>query len=246
MESREKILGRGPAAQLAQQYAAMAEQLLAQGLGRQYKDAELDEFAQTAVGLLSGSMYDIIRQRSGPKDAEAWLRRMLATTSGVVRLRGSEAMIRFDLEIKDSPNAQPRRPSTQPQATPLEPAAPVPCACRKDGQGRCTECGSKLAGALRNIVKKMADAAKEAKAGQSIASCKTCEVTQMDYAISVMVPELVEMSDGARREGEPDFAQEVMTVLYQMASAAGVREFPLTDEAMNAAEAKLAQAQKGN
>jgi hypothetical protein len=229
-----KAVGSKIAYDVANQYVALAEGLLAQALGRPHTLEELGDFLHYASALLAGSMYTILRERAGAKDAEGWMRRTLAMIATVVRLRGSDALLKFDVQVKDVPSMPSRRQPERIEEV-LQQTLIPPCLCKKDAQGRCEQCAGTIAtlmhGTLETITKMVEFGKKQKHEGLGL-TCKACEQEQMDFAISKLVPDFVKMGDHVEEKDWNTFSQEMLGVLYQMGLMAGITEMPLTEAAV--------------
>lgn len=210
--------------QVAQKLVEVAESTLAEALGREPDAKEIAELAEGMVAeLLSGAFIMLREHGEGPAAAEEWLRKTLAMAAAGVRLRGSEAFIKIEVSIRDVPNRIAPK-----QAEPAkEPVAQAPpCACSKEPDGSCPSCVEKLADTYKRLfgffreIGKLQGALKD--------TCKACHLDQLDRALSTSIETLFAASDRLAGDAKASFAHEILTVILQLAAAAGVREMPLT------------------
>lgn len=214
---------------LADQYSDIPEQFLTEGLGRNPTLEEFASFIEFSVANIFGGMYDILRDAKNPQEAETWLKRTLSVTSALVRTRGSDAILKFEVTVKEVPNtlhkkqgtpeAVPKDVQKQPQPPPAAAAAPQ-CQCQIDTHGRCSKCSGILAIYFQGVIQpflKMKELAEQTKG-----ICPHCQPVQTDYAISTIMPTLLKRSEGA---------EEILPVIYQMAQMMGAKELPLTNKA---------------
>ena len=117
--------------EIAQGYIAFSDQFLTENIGRPYNIQELAQFSETAGAAILASAYANFREHLGKEAAQAWLEKTLSVAAATVRLMGADALLKFEVHIKDMPNKlhqrieKPSAPSEIPaQAAP--PAAPTP------------------------------------------------------------------------------------------------------------------------
>lgn len=216
-------------AQIGQQYVGICDQFLAEQLGRPYTLPELTQFAETAVATLLASAYANFRDALGKEEAEAWLKKTLAVGASTVRLLGAEALLRFEVHIKDMPNKlakQRQEMQAQAAAAPALEAAPAlaKCDCAISPDGSCPACVEVLSTIYRGsfvFMRRMKEAGKKI---QEI--CQACHATQTDRALSMIIPEAVEA-------GISEDKREILTALHQIALQNGAKEIPMTEKAWN-------------
>lgn len=220
-------------AEIGQQYVAISDQFLTEQLGRQYNVQELAQFAETAVGTLLASAYTNFREALGKEAAEAWLRKTLGLCTANVRLMGADALVKFDVEIKDMPNRlHKQRQAMQVHEHEKEPPAPAPpqtpekCSCRLS-DGACFTCTRILAGVYKGTFQFMRQMSESAKKTEEM--CQVCRMTQTDRALSTIIPEALSIK--VPDEQKTAFHQEIRVILHQLASSNGAREIPLTEQA---------------
>ena len=224
--------GRNVISELAQQYAAYPEQLLGENLGRAATLEELAEFVTIAGATIVGSMYAIIRECKDPAEAEAWLRKTLGMTGAQVRMRGSEAILKFDVTIKEAPNTLYKRKEIEQGQHQLQrDLGTAECKCNVDSEGRCTKCAKMLAGYFQTIFEpfmKMRECADQVKD-----MCTVCQPAQTDYAIAGLVPTLFKsfMNGVDEADKKAEVGREILAMLYGMAGQTGVKQMPLTEKA---------------
>lgn len=213
-------------AQLGQHLTELAPQFLLEQLGREYTAPELLQFTESAAATLLAWSYVSFRQALGKEAAEVWLKKVLSLATSSVRLMGGDALLKFDVQIKDMPN------KIKKDIQALEPQAPPPapkCTCKLFADGSCPICIGKLSDLMKGTFKLMRDIG---EFGKRIAeSCQVCTTTQTDRALVKMVPDLVQMRDNIPEENREAFDQEALASLHQLASMAGAHEIPLSEKA---------------
>ena len=117
-------------AEIAQGYVGFSDQFLTENLGRPYNVQEMLQFSETATATLLASAYANFREHLGKDAAEAWLKKTLSMAASTTRRMGADALLRFEVHIKDMPNNLQKLASAK-QETPA--AAPVPA----PGSSRC-------------------------------------------------------------------------------------------------------------
>ena len=239
MNPEDLVIQRNIPKQVGQKLVDICDQVLAENLKRDPTPEELGELAQTMISELLGASYLIIRGgQGGAAEAEAWLKRTLGSASAAVRLRGSDALIKFDVTIRDLPNKLVPKPASDPAAhLRREPPPLPPCVCEKAADGSCPGCVEKTSARFKRFFgffHQMMRFQQETKDD----TCKACEKDAMDPAIAAIVPSLFEVSEMADPDAKAQFAQEIMGVVFQMASMAGVTEMPLTIDAWKKAVEK--------
>lgn len=237
MISPNKAVAGKIAQDIAHQYVGLAEGLLTQALGRTPAIEELGDFLHFSTALLAGSMYTILRDRTGANDADGWMRRTLAMIATVVRLRGSNALLKFDFTVKDIPSLNAKK-NPEHALEEMKQTLTPPCLCKKDAQGRCEQCAGTISIMMRSTLEtiiKMSEFAKKQNAEGLGLSCKACSKDQIDLAISKLVPDFIKMGDHIESERWDLFGQEMLGMLYQMGLTAGITEMPLTEAAWKSA-----------
>lgn len=219
---------------LANQYAAIPEQYLLEGLGREPSLEEFAAFIEASAANILGGMYGILRDAKNPQEAEGWLKRTLGLTSALVRMRGSDAILKFDVSVKEVPNTLHKKPMLEnapkeplKEATP-EPAVPV-CQCAVDHRGLCTKCSGILAAYFQGVFQpfmKMKELGEQMKG-----MCPVCQPAQTDFAMASVLPMLLKFGDNPDIEKKKAVCQEILASLYSMAAMMGAQELPMTDKA---------------
>jgi len=220
------------AAQIGQNYVGLCDQFLTEQLGRQYTVPELAQFAETAAATLLASAYANFRDALGKEASELWLNKTLKAAAGAVRNMGADALVRFEVHIKDMPNslhkqrqemkAEPPAPASASMAGAAPPASGSPkCTCPLSPDGGCTPCLEIVAAVHRGtfvFMKQMKEASEKC---QTI--CQVCAVGQTDRALATLLLE-------ARATGMPD--AEIVQVMHAIAMQCGVKDIPLTEKAL--------------
>lgn len=234
----QEAMGRDVPRAIAHEYVGAAEQIIAQALGRPPEVGEIADFAEIASATLMAGMYDILRRQKSPEEAETWLKKTLALMCSHVRFRGSDALIKAQVTIKDVPNNLAKRRPEAVQQEYGQTIVPTPtCDCKVDGAGRCAPCAEKLAVYFRSVFEPFRQMAAAAKDIREV--CKVCQPAQVDYAMSSVVPILHAFDKEMGKDGKPSkIGEEMLVVCYQLASAMGVQEMPLTEKAWQDAMAQ--------
>lgn len=217
---------------IGQQYVGICDQFLGEQLGRPYTLPELTQFAETAISTLMASAYSNFRETSGKEAAEAWLKKTLVMAASNVRLFGADALLRFEVTIKDMPNKlhaqrQALQAATAPEA-PAQPPAPK-CSCPIAADGSCPTCIPVLANVLKGtftLIRHMTDSGKKTQA-----LCQACQAAQTDRALVTVVPDAMEIEGP---NGKPS-DEEILGILHQIA---GGMPIPLTEKALKDAVKK--------
>lgn len=220
-------------AQIGQAYVGICDQFLAEQLGRPYTLPELTQFAETAVATLLASAYTNFREVLGKEASEAWLKKTLAVGASSCRLLGAEALLKFEVHIKDMPNKlakQRQEMQAQPQA-PLEPTPAMKCTCPLEADGSCTACIGGLSEAFNRTFQFMQNMADHAKKNENM--CIPCRSTQTDRALVTIVPAALAIvpADDQQEAGQ----QQVLGLLHQIAGGNGATAIPLTEKAFQEA-----------
>lgn len=228
-------------AEIGQQYVAISDQFLTEQLGRQYNVQELAQFAETAVGTLLASAYTNFREALGKEAAEAWLKKTLGLSTANIRLMGADALVKFDVEIKDMPNTlhkqrqamqvheHEKEPPAQAQA-PAPPPTPEKCTCRLT-DGACFTCTRILSSVYKGTFQFMRQMSESVKKTEEM--CQVCRVNQTDRALAVIIPDALSIK--VPDEQKTALHQEIRVILHQLASSNGAREIPLTEQALKEA-----------
>jgi hypothetical protein len=218
--------------QVAQKLVEICDQVLAENLKRAPTAAELAELAQVMVSEIMSGAYIVLQMDSpetGAATAEAWLKHTLSIGAAAVRARGSDALIKIDVTIRNVPNKMPNKPAVDPvpqikRETPPPPA----CTCEKEADGRCGPCAGRLGlrfekffGILHQLLGFQQEKTDEV-------ACKACDRDMFDVALAPKVPELFAIKTGDSSEEKLKMAQEIMATIFQMSSMYGVQDLPLT------------------
>lgn len=231
MDPREKMIGRSAMGALAHQYVALADGVMQQTLGRVPTDGELSDFGLNAVSQLLGALFVILYDKKGAAEAEKWLKKTLAMTSGVIRLEGSDALIKFEVELKEIPNTNRRRPAPAPV-----PAGIPACACDKTEDGDCPSCRMTLKDRLWkafSAMREMARLTSELRGAQDV-RCRECELAHTDRVLASLVPDFLALGKGLEGPDMETVGQELLGLIYQVSVLNGVTELPLTEAAWKA------------
>jgi hypothetical protein len=214
--------------EIAQGYVAFSDQCLAENLGRPYNIQEIAQFSETAAATLLASAYANFREHLGKEAAEAWLKKTLSVAASTVRLMGADALLRFEVHIKDMPNKLHQRPAqAKPEAPPAAaPEAPV-CKCILDEAGACAVCIPVLGNTFKGSVQFMRHMADAGKKMQTI--CRACQTSQTDRALATIVPDIALIE--VPREHREGFHQEIIALFHQIAGSQGATAIPITEKA---------------
>lgn len=216
--------------EIAQGYVAFSDQFLADNLGRPYNIQEIAQFSETAAATLLASAYANFRDHLGKEAAEAWLKKTLSVAASTVRLMGADALLRFEVHIKDMPNKLHQRPPQAKPETPAVPAAPPEaptCKCTLDETGACRSCIPILGHTFKGSVQFMRHMADAGKKMQTI--CRVCQTTQTDRALATIVPDIASID--VPKEQQEGFHQEITALFHQIAGSQGATAIPLTEKA---------------
>jgi len=215
-------------AQIGQQYVGICDQFLGENLGRPYTLPELSQFAETAVSTLMASAYSNFREALGKEAAEAWLKKTLTMAASTVRLMGADALLRFEVHIKDMPNKlhkpQPVVATEAPAPAPAVPAAPK-CECPITKDGSCPTCIPILADVMKGtfaLIRHVADSGKKAQT-----LCHGCQIAQTDRALVTVVPDAM----GIEGPNGKASNEEILAIFHQIAGM----PIPLTEKALKEA-----------
>lgn len=219
--------------QIGQQYVGICDQFLAEQLGRPYTLPELTQFAETAVSTLLASAYANFREALGKEAAEAWIKKTLSVGASTARLLGADALLRFEVHIKDMPNSlHKQRKEMQAQPAPA-PEAPK-CTCTIAQDGSCKPCVSALSEGFSNTFQFMRKMAEFGKKTENM--CIPCRSTQTDRALVTIVPDALSITVP---DDQKEMAhQQIFALLHQMAASHGVSAIPLTEKAFQEAVEK--------
>lgn len=109
MSLEEVLKQRNLPKEVGAKFVEISESVLRANLGREPEPAELGAMAEQMISELLSGGYLLIREKgAGAQEAESWLRKTLAMAAASVRMRGSEALIKIDVTIRDLPNKMPR------------------------------------------------------------------------------------------------------------------------------------------
>lgn len=221
--------------QIGQQYVAICDQFLGENLGRPYTLPELSQFAETAISTLMASAYSNFREAMGKDAAEAWLKKTLTMAASNVRLFGADALLRFEVHVKDMPNKlhQQRQEAQAAAAEGTAPAAPPPaapsapkCSCQLAGDGSCPTCMPVLADFVKGTFTLITNMASSGKKAQAL--CQVCQTAQMDRALVTVVPNALTIEGPHGRASD----QEILNIFHQIS---GGMPIPLTEKALKEA-----------
>ncbi len=211
-------------AEIGQQYVGICDQFLAEQLGRPYTVPELVQFAETAVGTLLASAYVNFREVMGKESAEAWLKKTLSQGAAVVRNMGSDAMLRFEVHVKEMPNKlHKQRQEMQTQAATAPPPEPPKCICEVKADGSCPACVEVLASMHKTNFVFMKQRGETARKVQDL--CPACILSQTDRALSSVVPE-------ALQAGISEDRNDILIAMRGIALQFGVKDTPATEKAL--------------
>lgn len=216
--------------ELANQYSAIPEQFLLQGLGREPSADEFAVFVEASVANIFGGMYGIIRDTKGPAEAEGWLKHTLGLTSALVRMSGSDAILKFEVTVKEVPNTLHKKQMIE--NAPKETASPPPaseCKCQIDVQGRCAKCAGVLSAYFQGVFQPFMKMKELGEQTQGM--CNVCQAVQTDYTMAKILPELLKLAADPNVEKRKAYSQEILVGLYSIAAMMGAKELPLTDKA---------------
>lgn len=213
--------------EIAQGYVALADQFLADNLRRPYNIQEIAQFSESAAAALLASAYVNFREHLGKEAAEAWLKKTLTTAAAAVRLMGADALVRFEVHIKDMPNKLHQRPA-QAKAEPPPPAPEPPtCKCSLDEAGACSTCIPILGHTFKGSFQFMRHMTEAGKKMQTL--CKVCQTSQTDRALATIVPEVATIE--VPKEHREGFNQEIVALFHQIAGSHGATAIPITEQA---------------
>lgn len=210
--------------EIAQGYVSFSDQFLTENLGRSYNVQEIAQFSETACAALLASAYTNFREHLGKEAAEAWLKKTLSVAASTVRLMGGDALLRFEVHIKDMPNKlHQRAPKSKPEPT----AESAACKCTIDESGGCSTCIPVLRDTFKGSFQFMRHMTEAGKKMQTM--CKVCQTSQTDRALAAIVPDVVSIE--VPKEHREGFNQEILALFYQIAGAHGATAIPLTEKA---------------
>lgn len=212
--------------QIGQQYVAICDQFLGENLGRPYTVPELSQFAETAISTLMASAYSNFRDVLGKEAAEAWLKKTLSMAASTIRLLGADALLRFEVHIKDMPNNlhQKRQemeanPAAAPAAAPEAPK----CACVLNSDGSCPTCLEMAMSYHKTTFVFMGKMKEQTDKCQEI--CQVCMASQTDLAISKSIPEALAC-------GIPKEENQLLNFIRGFAQQFGAKAIPITEKAL--------------
>lgn len=212
--------------QIGEQYVAICDEFLSQQLGRPYNLPEIVQFAETAISTLLASAYANFREALGKEESEAWLKKTLAVSGATIRKLGADAMVRFEVHVKDAPN----KLAKQRQEMAAQPAKPVEvpkCACTLDNEGGCAECVKSLSEGFRNTFQFMQKMAEFGKKNEGM--CLQCRVSQTDRALVTIIPDALAIK--IPDEHKEAAHQQIFGLLHQIGASHGATALPLTEKA---------------
>jgi hypothetical protein len=215
-------------AEIGQQYVGICDQFLSEHLGRQYTILELTQFAETAISTLMASAYANFREALGKEAAEAWLKKTLTMAASTTRYLGADALLRFEVHIKDMPNKLHKQRQEAPAAASTPPPSPTPgkCSCRIEADGSCPTCIPVLADVLKStfrLIRNMTDAGNRIQA-----LCQVCQSGQTDHALVTVVPDAVGMEGPNGKVSDED----ILAIFHQVS---GHTPIPLAEKALKEA-----------
>lgn len=229
MDVEQGLRDRNLPKEVAHKLVEVSDQVLAENLGREPTPEEIADLAEAMIAeILSGGYIHVRERGKGPQEAEAWLRKALAMGAAGVRMRGSDALIKIEVTVRDVPNKIARTVEPADQVR-KDLATAAPCNCQKEADGRCPSCSQALASVYREFFGVFRNMARFQ--GSLKGLCRPCQLDQLDYAVSTVVGTIFEASETLSPENKAAFAQEMLALLYQMAVSMGVREMPMTIQA---------------
>lgn len=212
--------------QIGQHYVGICDQFLSEQLGRPYTLPEIVQFAETAISTLLASAYSNFREALGKEESEAWLKKTLAVSAATTRQLGADAMLRFEVHIKDAPNKLAKQRQEM-QAQPTKAPEAPKCACTLDKDGACTECVNALSEGFKNTFQFMRKMAEFGKKNENM--CLQCRVSQTDRALVTIIPEALEIK--VPDEQKEAAHQQILGLFHQIAASHGTQAIPLTEKA---------------
>ena len=215
--------------QIGEQYVAICDQFLTEQLGRPYTMPEIVQFAETAISTLLASAYANFREAMGKEASEAWLKKTLALSGATTRKLGADALLRFEVHIKDAPNKlakQRQEMQAQPTKAPETVEAPK-CTCPLDKDGACVECVNALSEGFRNTFQFMRKMAEFGKKNENM--CLSCRTSQTDRALVTIIPDALTIK--VPEEQKEVAHQQIFGLFHQIAASHGATALPLTEKA---------------
>jgi len=212
--------------QIGQQYVAICDQFLTEQLGRPYTMPEIVQFAETAISTLLASAYANFREALGKEESEAWLKKTLAVAGATTRNLGADALLRFEVHIKDAPNKLAKQRQEM-QAQPAKPVEAPKCTCTLDKDGACTSCVNALAEGFKSTFQFMRNMAEFAKKNENM--CLTCRTSQTDRALVTIIPDALAIK--VPEEQKEAAHQQIFGLFHQIAASHGASTLPLTEKA---------------
>jgi hypothetical protein len=212
--------------QIGQQYVGICDQFLSEQLGRPYTMPEIVQFAETAISTLLASAYANFRDALGKDESEAWLKKTLAVSGATVRQLGADALVRFEVHVKDAPNSL-HKARQEMQAQPAKPVEAPKCTCTLDKDGACTDCTNALAEGFKSTFQFMRNMAEFGKKNENM--CPNCRVSQTDRALVTIIPDAlaIKVPDDQKEAAQ----QHIFGLLHQIGASQGAAALPLTEKA---------------
>lgn len=219
--------------EIGQQYVGICDQFLTEQLGRPYTMPEIVQFAETAVSTLLASAYANFREALGKEESEAWLKKTLAVAAATTRQLGADALLRFEVHVKDAPNKLAKQRQEM-QAQPAKPVEAPKCTCTLDKDGGCQACVNALSEGFKNTFTFMRNMAEFGKKNENM--CLSCRVSQTDRALVTIIPDALQIK--VPDEQKEMAHQQILGLLHQIAASHGASTLPLTEKAWKEAVAK--------
>lgn len=221
--------------QIAEQYVGISDQFLTDGLGRSYTIGEVAQFTQSTIALLLASAYANLREHTGKEESEAWLKRTLSVAAANVRIMGADALLKFDVSIKDMPNTLHARKMQEAAVSGPQVEIKSQCTCLLE-DGACAVCRTQLTDLFRYTFQFMMKMGEKAEKTRTM--CQVCMTSQTDRALSDLVPEMAKMKEMVPPDNQELFEQQIFALFNQIAQSHGAREIPFTQKAWEAATKK--------
>lgn len=212
--------------EIGQQYVSICDQFLSERLGRPYTMPEIVQFAETSVATLLASAYANFREALGKDASEAWLKKTLAVAGATTRHLGADALLRFEVHIKDAPNKLAKQRQEM-QAQPAKPVEAPKCICTLDKDGACADCVNALSEGFKSTFQFMRNMAEFGKKNENM--CPNCRVSQTDRALVTMIPDALAIK--VPEEQKEAAQQQIFGLLHQIGASQGATAIPLTEKA---------------